>query len=63
MSVKSRSKTFKPGDAIESVDWFYDSEISGCTEVINDNKIEIRQVSKRLTITITYERDDKTTGT
>lgn len=68
MSVKSRSKTFKPGDDIQDVANFFHDEIKGASEevdipaepgIFNVPSSE-HIVKKRLIITITYDRDDKT---
>lgn len=60
MPVKSRSKTFKPGDWYEDVVKFFHKEVNDAIEEIDlEEHVEVK-VKKRLIITITYDRDDKT---
>jgi hypothetical protein len=68
MPVKSKSRTFKPGEDFEDVFGWCMNEISdateevempGCSATFEAPHSELK-VKKRLVITITYERDDKT---
>lgn len=65
MSVKSRSKSFKPGDEAEMLHNFFLKEIDNAIEEngSQDPTDCVYILKKRLTITITYERDDNSTGT
>lgn len=65
MSVKSRSKTFNPGDKWDdAIDWIHketddavEFDKEGDSNLWFDKEIIIK---KRLIITITYERDEST---
>lgn len=63
MPVKSRSKTFKPGDNFESVDLWIQNETDDAVEFDHKGHGNIVWwedpivLKKRLTITITYDRD------
>jgi hypothetical protein len=68
MPVKSKSRTFKPGESVEEMhQWFtYETfnateqiEFPGCAATFEAPYTEVK-VKKRIVITITYERDDKT---
>lgn len=68
MPVKSKSRTFKPDDDFQTVhDWFTD-QIDGAIEEVEypgepstfTAPYTELVVKKRLVITITYDRDDKT---
>lgn len=62
MSVKSRSRTFKPGEPFEDAFKFFDKEMDGVLEwkYTRDPTDDEYIFKKRVVITITYERDDKT---
>lgn len=64
MPVKSRSKTFKPGDKWDDTFMWINGQINcdgGAIEPSDKNAMYPRYiVKKRLIITITYDRDDKT---
>lgn len=60
MPVKSKSRTFKPGDSYDSVIEFMDKETFDAIEVKEIwgyNPYSEYIVKKRLVITITYDRD------
>jgi hypothetical protein len=60
MPVKSKSRTFKPGedDWLDVIEWIHNETDHAMdpTSVIPSCKV----VKKRLVITITYERDERT---
>lgn len=60
MSVKSRSKTFKTGDPFSEALKFYENEMDGA-RIWNSLSFKYNECrfKKRVTITITYDRDDK----
>lgn len=63
MSVKSRSKTFKPGDDYDEILDFIHDEINNALSIEHSEthpQYSKYQVKKRLIITITYERDEST---
>lgn len=63
MPVKSRSKTFKPGDDYDEILDFIHDEINNVLSIEHSEthpQYSKYQVNKRLIITITYDRDDKT---
>lgn len=62
MPVKSRSKTFKPGESFEEAFKFFDDETDNAVEWDDPSEpLESQYIfKKRCTITITYDRDDKT---
>lgn len=62
MPVKSRSKTFKRGEPFEDVFKFFDKEMTRFLEWKDTRDPTDYEyiIKKRVTITITYDRDDKT---
>ena len=62
MPVKSKSRTFKPGDNFSDAFKFFDKEMDGVLEWAKkrDPTDDEYVFKKKVVITITYERDDKT---